>query len=269
MPLTFKLIINNILDEKLYELTDNFKGIINLQLLTNLFKFWKFTNEEIQSIKFILDSEHIVDTLKNYLISPDENKIIYIYVPDVYIRLKLQQIFAEIKAQKNPNNKACDEKSVDSSNKEAIFPPEIFIQTNLEVKTQKEIIINELDEVYKSTKNIAKLTPELINVMNVKTSLLFQDSDFKNLIHIYLKKPELYTIFLKFIQNADIIEEASLPAKELHNLTDEELTYYYNLCDEIRKLNINISNEIIINRLIKYSGHLNLTLRSLLLDLKP
>ena len=85
MPLTFKLIINNILDEKLYELTDNFKGIINLQLLTNLFKFWKFTNEEIQSIKFILDSEHIVDPLKNYLISPDENKIIYIYVPDVYI----------------------------------------------------------------------------------------------------------------------------------------------------------------------------------------
>ena len=30
MPLTFKLIINNILDEKLYELTDNFKGIINV-----------------------------------------------------------------------------------------------------------------------------------------------------------------------------------------------------------------------------------------------
>ena len=52
-----------------------------------------------------------------------------------------------------------------------------------------------------------------------------------------------------------------------NDLSDELLLKYKNLCDKIKNLNLNIKEEVIISRLIKYSGHLNLTLRSLLQEM--
>lgn len=110
------------------------------------------------------------------------------------------------------------------------------------------------------------LTPDIIDNINQRTVLLFEDNDFKHLLKIYLKRPELYEVFLKYIENADIIEVNTNNSSN-NDLSDELLLKYKNLCDKIKNLNLNIKEEVIISRLIKYSGHLNLTLRSLLQEM--
>ena len=49
-------------------------------------------------------------------------------------------------------------------------------------------------------------------------------------------------------------------------LTETELHEYIILCDQIKILGINLPDNVIITKLLKYSGHLNLTLRSLLCE---
>jgi hypothetical protein len=110
------------------------------------------------------------------------------------------------------------------------------------------------------------LVPELINKINVKTLELFSDPDFKNLMRIYINKPELFNYLSQYIQTGNIIEESLTQDVTLDTLTLDEQEYYSSLLKQIKDLNLGISDEIIMLKLIKYSGHLNLTVRSILYD---
>jgi hypothetical protein len=103
--------------------------------------------------------------------------------------------------------------------------------------------------------------------MNHKSILLFSDPDFKLLVGIYLKKPELFSILAQYVQNGNIVEESLMSPKTINDLTNEELIKYQTRVEVINNLNLGISNDMIIEKLIKYSGHLNLTLRSILCDM--
>ena len=85
------------------------------------------------------------------------------------------------------------------------------------------------------------------------------DEDFRSLIKIYKTKPELFNIFNQYLQDAEV-NETILSISEI----DENPEYYEKLTNYIEELNLGVSRQIIYSRLVKFKGHLNLTVRSLL-----
>jgi predicted nuclease of predicted toxin-antitoxin system len=180
---------------------------------------WDLSREEVQEIKFIIDSEQIKDYEKSYYINPDEIYNIFIFVFNQNIREKLQTI---------------------------------FITYGLEVSAISE--------------ETHTLTPEIIKEMNEQTLILFSDPDFINLINIYKRKPELFNLLSNYIQNNDVVIESLISNKNIDQLSEEDKLYYTKLSIKIMDFGFKIPQETIIDRLIKYSGHLNLTIRSFFND---
>jgi hypothetical protein len=127
-----------------------------------------------------------------------------------------------------------------------------------------EHLKNLFDKLYTNTiqpiiNKPTDFTKDIINIINDKTLQLFEDDDFKKLLYIYINKPELFNMFSKYIQNGNIINQ-----EIFNNIDDEDEEYYNNLTNIIIQLGLNISQDIILDTLIKCKGHLNLTLRTLL-----
>jgi len=220
MSLILKLICtsNNI------EINEIFTGIINLKILHELLISWDFVQEEINNIKFFIDTEEITNPDMNFIITEDNNKIINILAQDININNKLEIIF---KQYKNNNLNTLNENILDSDE-----------------------IINNNDS-----------SDKYIEDINNKTILLFDDPDFKNLLNIYIKKPELYNILYQYIQNVDFVNKNN-NNDLIISIDQEQLSNYNNLADKL--LFLGFSKNIIIKKLIEYKGHLNLTIRSLL-----
>jgi len=225
MPLSFKL-VGFTINKKYYEIIDSFEGNINLSIIHDLFMSWDLSHEEVQEIKFIIDSEQINNYEKSYYIGPNEIYYIFIFVFNQEIRNKLQDIFIS-----NGSVVSSESDKENDSDVEEEFP-------------------------------ILNLT--IIKEMNDNTLLLFSDPDFINLINIYKRKPELFNLFSNYIQNNDIAIESLLtvPNKKFDQLSEQDKIYYTDLSIKITNFGFKIPQETIINRLIKYSGHLNLTIRS-------
>ena len=220
MSLILKLICtsNNI------EINEIFTGIINLKILHELLISWDFVQEEINNIKFFIDTEEITNPDMNFIITEDNNKIINILAQDININNKLEII---LKKYKNNNLNTLNENILDSDE-----------------------IINNNDS-----------SDKYIEDINNKTILLFDDPDFKNLLNIYIKKPELYNILYQYIQNVDFVNKNN-NNDLIISIDQEQLSNYNNLADKL--LFLGFSKNIIIKKLIEYKGHLNLTIRSLL-----
>jgi hypothetical protein len=256
MPLVLKL-IGQFQGRKTYEIRDSFEGPVNIKLLIELFSFWGLTIDEIDKIKFITDSEQIKNPEKSFPVKADEDRIIFVFTSDIELRNKLAGIFMkeghEItqpgqESSQSQQSHGSNEVKQQVSSAQTVFPnPEIC----------KPLTVKEPEPV-------PKLTSDLIDVMNVKSVSLFSDADFKSLISIYLRRPELFGTLAHYVQNGNVHEESLCHVKTVDELTDEELTHYKSLADKINHLELGVTNDVIINHLIKYSGHLNLTLRSIL-----
>lgn len=249
MPLILRL-IGQFEGHKTYEIKDSFEGHINIKTLFELFTFWELSIDEINKVKFFIDAKQIKNPEENFNIKVDEDKIILVFTSDIEIRNKLFKIFIREGYEKTQSN----------TNSQPILPdPEICKPiTRMSNDFDKSEIINE---------DIPKLTDELIDLINIKTVSLFADNDFKSLISIYLRRPELFGIMAQYVQNGNVLKESLGPIKTIEDLTDKEIEHYQCLANKINHLELNIPNAVIINKLIKFSGHLNLTLRSLLCDI--
>ena len=122
-----------------------------------------------------------------------------------------------------------------------------------------DVNINNTEPKLENNKISKSIDKNIINEQNKITLKIFNDPDFRFLIKIYLTRPELFNNLLQYTQSGDVI-----PDNIDNNLSSEELN---ELLHEIKKLNLNISDEKIINILIKCNGHLNLTIRALLCDI--
>lgn len=255
MPLVLKL-IGQFQGRKTYEIRDSFEGPVNIKLLIELFTFWELSHDEIEKIKFITDSEQIKNPEKSFPVKADEDRVIFVFTSDIELRNKLAGIFTKEGHEiSQPVDSKPEESNTTGSGSlqfvQPVFPdPEIC----------KPITI-------KAPEPVPKLTSELINLMNVKSVSLFADQDFKSLISIYLRRPELFSTLAQYVQNGNVLEESLGHIKNISELTDEEIGHYQSLADKINHLEIGVTNEVIINKLIKFSGHLNLALRSILCDL--
>jgi len=102
-----------------------------------------------------------------------------------------------------------------------------------------------------------------ISNINKETLKLFNDPDFKKLVSIYLKKPELLNLLYLYVENGDVIDETLLIPMTDFNINNSN---YIELIKILSDLNINYNEQEIINIFIKYNGHLNLVIRTILTE---
>jgi|LauGreDrversion4_2_1035121.scaffolds.fasta_scaffold06682_3 hypothetical protein len=267
MPLVFKL-VGYTADKKHYEIKDPFNGPINLKLLFELYKVWGLTDEEISNIKFITDSEQIKNSEKSFLVKDDEDRVIFVFTSNATIRQKLHEIFiregseVQIGTKTSTNTTTTTTTTSYTTYSSSNETPVSYAQP----ANPDPEICTPITQVVKPDP-IPVLTQEVIDTMNVKSVSLFADEDFKHLVSIYMRKPDLFSVLAKYVQNGTVIEESLGHVTTPDMLTDDVLANYKKLCQEIKNLGFTAySDEVIMGKLIKYSGHLNLTVRALLCE---
>jgi hypothetical protein len=241
MPIVLKLVGFNQHNQS-YQIEDTFFGMMNLTILQGLFGIWGLDDEELSKVKFIINTEQINNIHQNFEIKENEEKTIFVFTSDTHVRFKLFDIF---------------KKQIESL--KADFDSDSKPEPKSSININKPITQSQPDTT-------PKLTQELIDVMNVKSVSLFADKDFKNLISVYLTRPDLFNTFAQYVQNGNIVQESLLPSITKETLTNAELTRYLTLVDKIDNLDTGVNRDQIFEQLIKYSGHLNLTLRAILCE---
>ena len=285
MSLILKLVGTNI--NKEYIIKYKFNEYINIDMLINIFKNLKFTDDEINLIKFIKQGEQISN--QNYLIPPNKEEYIFIFSTNENIRIKLKRVFEEKQLEHECNDKILDEMEVnvnklvndilgnnisdgllnnndyiivdeDNNNDSKSITEDIgnnresIIDQNEDIECITEEIVNNINK----NEDIECITEEIINNINEKTLILLRDPDFRILIDIYKRRPELFQNLLHYTHSGDIVYNVTQVSSVGNYLTEFEI---------INKLNLNFPEDKIYEKLIKYGGHINLTLRSLLCEL--
>jgi hypothetical protein len=308
MPIKFKL-VGQTSNKKYYEITDNFEGPINLNLLQELFKFHGLDSNEIEKVRFIIDSEQIKNSENSYNIKADEYRGIFVFTSEIEIRTKLQEIFMkngkEIDTQQQTSPRQISHQSViqtvipleqfepltnnNFGKVQVVNEPYLTLSEKLDSSTilknepvekqsfssatllgeskafpNNEPYLTLSDKLDSSTmlKNEPVMTPEIIDTMNKKTVNLFSQPDFKTLLNIFLTNPGVIRDFSKYVQHCDIIVDSNNNSWE--ELSIEKQIEYNHLADKLEEFNLGKPRELLLSRLVKYSGHLNLTLRSIL-----
>ena len=235
MPVVFKLAghINTL------EIKRDIIGIIKFSSIVSIFECYGISTESFEYIQFIIDSEIIKDNTKKFIVSNNDNLIIFVNTSNKEIKKKLIDIFL------NENELNENELNENELNENELNENELN-----ENELNKPII-----DIIQEEKT-PELSQEIIDSINIKTVELFKNEDFKRLIEIYYSNPEILKTFLNFVSHGDIIK-MSIP------ILSEEKDYF----DEIKMLKtlgINESDDFIKSVLNKFNGHLNLSLRDLL-----
>jgi hypothetical protein len=293
MPLVFKLVGTNI--NKEYIIKEEYTGNINIDILNKILISWNFINNEIEQIKFIRNGSQILKD--NYLILSNIEEYIFIFSNNEKIREKLKNVFEnyQLNLYKNDDyenlilndtisniltdihiisddenhvsddfhisddenhildkkNHISDDENKILDKKNLIFDEEKHISDN---KNQISDKVNHMsDEEKHISDNI--ITQDIINNINEETIILFRDPDFRILIDIYKRRPDLFQKLLQYTYSGDI-------EYNINKIDDYSLQL-----TKIKELNLNLSDEKINDKLKKYGGHLNLTLRALLCEL--
>jgi hypothetical protein len=245
MFIVFRL-ISILIDGKKYEIRSKFNGNIKLSDINRTFIAMGFTELELSEFKFVIDNRIANDLNKEYNVADDEEKIIII-IPNNnnLIKSKLGELFIK-HGTEIPNQEMTLEQKM-------ALEQRLQFNNNSQENKQVDSDINK--PLTKITKEIpTQLTQEMIDNMNMKTIKLFSDDDFKSLLHIYMKKPELFNTLSLFVQNNDLTENVFEKTEEKND---------YNLIiSEFKKINLDVSEE----EVKKYNGHMNLILRSILVN---
>ena len=246
MPITYKLVGFTIAS-----IYDSYIGPISLSNINSIFNSFGLTDYELNQIKFIIDSEQMIDIDKVYNI--DENiTFVYVYVFIDGIKEKLENIFIT-HGEKEETISA--ETELGPTN----YENEFMLDEN-KLQETLEKIDEELNEpiTQEEIEPPSLLTKDIIGKINENTLLLLSDPDFIVLLKIYKNKPYLFNLLSNYIQNNEISPQ----------ILEDTIVYseqeYIELSLKIMELGLGFTQEIIIETLIKYSGHLNLTIRDLL-----
>ena len=105
-----------------------------------------------------------------------------------------------------------------------------------------------------------KINDNIIQKSNTETVELFKDDDFLRLLYVYKNNPNMFKIFSAYITSGNVIID-----KE--KFSDSEKTDFSEELEVIKKLDIGVSDDNILETLKRFNGHLNLSLRFLLFNL--
>lgn len=99
---------------------------------------------------------------------------------------------------------------------------------------------------------------EIHDFSNVQLNLeIFKDPDFLNIIKIYKNKPGLFKDFYKYISSSYLVK-----------LENNNNINYSNNLESIKNINLNFSDDQIINSLKLTNNHINLALRYLITNVE-
>lgn len=234
MSLILKFITKHV--KPIDEMNIPFTGELSLRKLMLSFISLGLTTSEVTDIKFIMNNTQLKSLDEIYMVNPEDQVKVYLLAHDPNVKNKLIDIFDKYSQAKK--------------------------QDELTQKGVKDEVID-VDKEYKPE---PKMDKTIIYNQNKLTIKLFNDSDFRTLLKIYLTKPELFNILQQYTQSGNIVDD-NKETKTIDQLSEQEIIEYNEQLQYLKSLNLNISDDIIIKNLIKYDGHLNLTLRSLLNDL--
>jgi hypothetical protein len=233
MPIIFKPVGTS--GPRKLEIRNDTVGPITLTDIEAIFNAYGISEEEMENIKFVANSETIKTKEKMYDITKEENLTIFVFSANRQLKEKLDTIFNEHSTLESHNLPVA-----------TIVPQVVSIDPFL----QKVI----------DTPVIEEVTPTLddttVNTLNEKTSKLFNNNDFKELIRIYYTNQETMKTFLNFIVHGDIVG-INIPESV-------EGKTYPNEVARLKELGVKETDENIIKCLSNFNGHLNLTLRALL-----
>jgi hypothetical protein len=284
MFIVFRL-IGVLIANKQYEIRSNFSGTIKLSGIHKLFISMGFEESELSELKFVIDSRIANDLNKEYHVSEHEEKVIVIISSNIpVIRNKLAELFLkngiEIISYHQQHidkmqRQQSQQQGEDQEQNHQRIQQQQYNNERIQQRMQERIkemedaqpISIDQDIIKPLTENKSeepiKITPELVKTMNDKTIKLFSDDDFKSLLRIYMRRPELFNILSLYIQNSDLVEESFGDNIEL---SEEDIVNYNIIGKELLKLGLTISDDKLKQKIIKYKGHLNLILRSILTD---
>jgi tRNA-dihydrouridine synthase len=160
--------------------------------------------------------------------------------------------------------------SIDSSSKIELQLPEcetIVIHVfTLSIEIREKLVNNifiTLKSFLPKKEEPIVMTDSIINSMNTNIVTLFSDTDFVNLLRIILNKPHLLNIASSYIQHGNVVE---VKISDSHETTFTFMEQYNTIMDILKRLNVNIEGveDEVKNLLCHFKGHINLTLRSLL-----
>ena len=230
MPIIFKLIGN--IKLKVLEIKYDINEIVRLSSIISIFKNYGIPSENFEHIKFIVESEHLINNSKFFEVSDNYNLIVFIFTSKKEINDKLIKIFS-----KNNN--------IDYIN----YIDEV---DDIDDEELTKSIVDKIEE------KIPELSQDIIDSNNTKTLELFENPNFKNLVKIYFNEPDIFKTFLQFISHGDITN-MTIP------IINEEKDYSVEI-KHIKSLGITESDEVILHFLKKYNGHINLSLRAFLCE---
>lgn len=131
---------------------------------------------------------------------------------------------------------------------------------NMRMRHHKPMIEEDDDEDEEINKPLPqeeiKFTEEIIDEQNKKTIELFKNENFRNLMRIFNDEPDIFKTFASYITHGDVC----LDAFDNDNNDND----YSNELEHIKSLNIDIDDELILETLKRFNGHMNLSLRYLL-----
>lgn len=237
MPITYKLVGiemgSGIKNEMNHQGWDDEVTNIDINIVKSFF-IKLGCPEDLSELKFITDSE-TMNIDKMYPISKDSTRVIFVFTMNLELKNKLKEIF--------------NQHGFHIQKQESCVKP---------VQTQPESQVQKMDEelLKPIPEDQIKIDDETIMKSNEETVKLFNEVNFKTLLKIYVEDPNMFKRFASYISSGDVMISALME-------TDDSKDYSNEL-EEIKNLNIGVKEDIIKTALIKFNGHINLTLRYLL-----
>jgi len=237
MPVTYKLVgidvSSGIKNEMNHQGLDDESDGIDVNIVKSFF-IKLGCPEDLCELKFITESETmILDKL--YPLSKESTRVIFVFTMNIELKNKLKEIFNQygFYVQKIDAN-------VQSVQEQHVTPVQKIDESLLKPIPEDQIKIDD-DTIVKS---------------NEETVKLFNENNFKTLLKIYIEDPSMFKRFASYISSGNVMTSSLME-------TDESNDYSKEL-EEIKNLNIDVKEDIIKVALIKFNGHINLTLRYLL-----
>ena len=78
---------------------------------------------------------------------------------------------------------------------------------------------------------------------------------------IYRKRPDLFGILSQYVSKGDLVKEIMPSNQELDDATKMK---YQEIFNKIKNLDLNVNDDMINQKILKYNGHLNLIVREIL-----
>ena len=239
MPITYKLVGiemgSGIKNEMNHQEWDDELTNIDINMVKSFF-IKLGCPEDLNELKFITDSE-TMNVDKTYPVNKDTTRFIFVFTMNVELKSKLKEIFNQHGVYVEKQNTKVQSIKVQP------------VQANQVQKVDEELLkpIPE-DKIVIDNDTIIKSNEETIK--------LFSEKDFQELLRIYVNNPNIFKRFASYISSGNVMISALME-------TDESKDYSREL-EEIKNLNIGVKEDTIKSGLIKFNGHINLTLRYLL-----